>query len=245
MVLTQPMWETETVREAAGRMQRKWAKWWKYLERRGGMGAFVVAHCTFSRRGGWHFHLHVLLEMGQRTAWRDHFPAWMKLIDEEVVNGRNPHPFVRCLSDAGPALAGVADGQDDFFEEPRGEVERVVQYVVRDAGQGSERWGLERCDAARLAEFVTQANGLKWYRVLGRWRAPVEERVEDREAAEKCRAVREEIGWSRLGTVDEVLEKARLQQRLALEALSLLREKLGQRGGVAGRVVEWCLALGL
>jgi hypothetical protein len=219
-------------------MASKWVVFWRWLRKRGAKSAFVVAHCTFSHVDAWHFHYHVVLETASAMDWESTWALWNALVVKEAPWAEKCTRFARQLAAPGPAMDGVAEGQGDFFAPPQDEVERVLQYVVRDAGQGSERWGLELCPAERLKEFVVDASGIKWYRISGLWRERVGETALEVEERAERKAIAKGDGWRELGVVDEVLWKAISADGAERRAVRILYSRACAGGRLAERFRE-------
>ena len=237
MVLTQQNRLGDTVREAAERMRLKWKKLAVVLERDGMTAAFVCVHCTWSKRQTWHYHYHVLVESGREVDTMKVGAAWSTLCNEEMTGDGDIVPrFMRLIVGPGPAMSGLDDGTSEFWREARTNAEVLMQYLVRDAGQGTERWGLGVVPDGKLKDFIRSARSLKWYRLIGAWRKPVEKSPET-EAMQKERSeIRGRIGWVDCDTVDNAAFAARRGVMLAVKGMQRLYEAMDFRGALAQRM---------
>lgn len=236
MVLTQMVHFGESVRDCAARMHKKWRAYHQWLVRRGMNAGFLVAHCTMSRLGGWHFHLHLLLEF--HPAVPDEWQTkWCSLLTEEQGVEIVHSSFCRQVCDFGAAFEGNVGVQGELWEEAPDAVTAMLQYLLRDASQGIERWDLDACTDASLADFVEHAKGMKWWRLYGHWRlrSPPTERElahTDRAMAARTGA----FGWLTVGTVDRARALARAKEGLPRLAFIVLQDLAKWRGPLAERL---------
>jgi hypothetical protein len=173
--LTQRVKPGERLSDARARMRRKEKNVIRRYNAAGCVAGCSVTHMIWSKGAqGWHYHVHVLLEMpkGQHTdasilqIWRDNGGEH----DENAQQGA-----VRKVSDAGaadPALAGQSPDVD-FWTEAKNGLAAAVQYPVRDIAQGISGSRLGH-DPERVAECVAvllrYAKGWKLRRTWGKWR---------------------------------------------------------------------------
>lgn len=165
----------ESLAAARTRMAGKQRKFMRWLTRAGMVGAMTVAHVVWSlKRGGWHYHVHVLAEMPAGTMTEDRILAgWKEAAAPEWVSTDEKQRRLVCA--AGPAMKELRDdaGDPDFWVEAASAVAKSVQYPLRDIVQGVSQWRLggdpERVNAC-AAELVQTASGWKMFRAWGRWR---------------------------------------------------------------------------
>lgn len=247
VVLTQPVIEGEPLAKARKRMAKKQRSYMRWLTRRGLVGAMTVVHCPWSSRSnGWHYHVHVLVEMprGSMTV-QELLTQWVK------EGGEGEHRVgekqARLVLSAGPAIAELKEdsGDADFWHESVSAVARSVQYPLRDLVQGiaAHRMGGD-CGLMRecARELVKDAGGWKMFRAWGRWRkacVPAEVQKPDEPDAEGDSAT-PAPGPTPLGTVGRLWRAARKGDAAAREVFRLLEASLKNDSEFAVRLVRYC-----
>lgn len=215
--LTQRVKSGERLSDARARMRRKEKNVIRRYNAAGCVAGCSVTHMIWSKVAqGWHYHVHVLLEMPKGThtpesilqIWRDHGG---ENVSEAMVGA------VRKVSDAGaadPALAGQSPDVD-FWTESKSGLAAAVQYPVRDIAQGISGSRLGH-DPERVAECVAVllrfAKGWKLRRTWGRWRdqppeivAPAAESQDKKESAAAAAPAPAKVS---LGTVHRLCRQA-------------------------------------
>lgn len=177
MVLTQRVIRGELLPAARLRLEAKAKRYLDALKDKGMIGGALVTHPAWSPGSqGWHYHVHLLLELPEGQWSVDD----VKELYVEVAGNEQVQVDGRCctlVAAAGPADPGLgSDSADpDFWTERSTGLAKAVQYPVRDIAQGisAKRVGVDR---ARVAECVdvllNQAKGWKLRRTFGKWRRP-------------------------------------------------------------------------
>lgn len=185
VTFTQPVMVGETLAAARARMEPKLRRFMRWATRVGMTSALVAHHLKWSERyGGWHYHVHGLLE----------FPADTFTVERAEGGGEESGAlgsqwqvvargfgeavrplWNRRLVQAGGAIRELAEdsGDPDFWSEGAAGVARVVQYPLRDLCQGMCSWrisqvGDEQYERAR--EVARSTLGWRMNRCWGRWR---------------------------------------------------------------------------
>lgn len=199
MVLTQRCDPTETVPQARARMVPKEKRYLDAMKDKGLISGALVTHPVWSTGSkGWHYHVHLLLELpGGEWTVDDVKALYVEVAgDEEVqVDGR----CCELKASAGPADPGLGtdSGDPDFWTERSSGLAKAVQYPVRDIAQGisAKRVGVDRAKVAECVDaLLNQAKGWKLRRTFGKWRrpapplpvAPVDEKPESSANAAVC-----------------------------------------------------------
>jgi hypothetical protein len=247
MVLTQTIFLNESLDGARSRFESAWKRFYPKLRRMGLRSALLSYHVKRGTRGGWHYHAHLLVEfivpagpegrVGALTvAWNDSMKA----------EGATKEVFYRGVAAAGDALTGLADDQQlEFFRESASEVEKVLQYVVRDVLSGVEGV-VNQCEGGKLvAELVEALDKAKAHRCLGAWRKRAAVEAEDRVESDAPTSAKEGVPptgsglgsgqWRTVGTVAAVFCWAKAGGREALEVLRAFSLSVLNRGRVSGR----------
>lgn len=182
MCLTQRVQVGESLPDARARMVKKEQRYLDGLKDAGMIGGASCTHIVWSPgANGWHYHVHLLLELpaGQwtcddlRELYRDVAGCEEVQTDEQCS---------RLVCAAGPADPSIGDaGSDpDFWSERSEGLAAAVQYPVRDIAQGisAKRLGFDRARVSECVEILlTKAKGWKLRRTFGQWRKPVPDEV--------------------------------------------------------------------
>lgn len=246
-VLTQPVRPEESVQESRDRFSKTWVTWYRCLRRVGMESALLTQHVKPRETRGWHYHGHCIVEWqagADVVGGTERLEAcWQKAAKEE--SGREKGLFSRKVCDAGDAFGPGGFGrQGDFWAEPEGAVQRVLQYAVRDIVQGCESWVGGLRGESEIAAFASVIDGAKLHRLFGLWRkkvvpAQVVAEVSERDtpsvdgAGRKVKAV---MGWREEMRVEEAVERSRNHESAAISLLQRLSEGVRNRGKVAERL---------
>jgi hypothetical protein len=206
VVLTQPVRTWERLAETRERLAAKW----KALGDRRVFGleaGLLTEHVTWSRLGGWHCHYHLLGEFTTGEGVEELARAWVRRGSEVEMQGMTA-PYIRVVAGPGEKVLDVESGQGDLWTEAKGEVSKALQYCVRDVCEGATRGWMETMPEYAFQDLVGLMGNVKLHRRLGRWRGEVPEVVEGIGGGMETSEDGE--GWSWLGTVEEVLQRARL-----------------------------------
>lgn len=257
IVLTQPVRGNEQVGDARKRFEGAWKLFYRKLRTCGMKSALLTEHVKPRESWGWHFHGHCIVEWKPGTDTDAAHAAlelcWQKANKEE--SGREKALFRRRVCEAGPALGeGGFGGQGEFWAEPEGAVQRVLQYAVRDVVQGCEEWVEKLQDDKDIAAFVDVLTEAKLHRLFGDWRKPVPNaEVSDldtdaeNEDTPAARAIKNGATvWVDLGSLEKLFERARMLEPMAVSVLTRLSASYSNRGKLCQRlavVQRSCISL--
>lgn len=246
-VLTQPVRGAEEVGTARKRFGGAWKKWYSALRRAGMHSALLTQHVKPREGWGWHFHGHCIVEfkagVDVEAAGERLEKVWQRACKEE--GGHEKELFRRRVCGAGEALgAGGLGQQGEFWAEPVGAVQRVLQYAIRDVVQGCESWVEKLTDDRAICAFAGVIEDAKLHRLFGAWRKAVEQKSAEIEAADGSTALKIADGsgvgsdkvWHELGTMEKVWEEGRNGESWALAILEALILKYSNRGKVCQRL---------
>lgn len=243
LVFTQTVSTDETVEQARMRMEGKYQKVLGLLRRSGMTAGLSTVHVPYSALGGWHYHMHFVVELTSdySDSEADAVVRKVRSLWESMFDfGRTWHHdecwFQRCVGrPQGPRTELPEGEQAEFFTESKDPATRCLQYVVRDVVQGVERW-LKNDPATRVAELVDGIEGCHLHRCYGRWRKPApEETVATSENSEEA----EEFGsccGQELGRVDDFLGRVEYVDEDGDSVLRWLSTYFGLHSPVAVRL---------
>lgn len=189
------------------RMETKWRLAQRRLKALGPVGMLCVVHCTWSRSGGFHYHLHVVLECASEVDLSG-FSEWWGGLE----NGQQAAFF----KNVGKPRSSAQCGNPQDLINGVDAVGSGIGYVVGEIVKGIGRFGTDGCPRNRLAEVVATVCGLKRQRLYGAWRGAVgrcekamkEERKESATTAAASEG--DTIDWDYDGmTVDEAYWESR------------------------------------
>lgn len=195
MCLTQRVQSGEPLAAARKRMVKHEQEYLRWLKDEGMVSGASCAHPVWSQSSqGWHYHVHLLIEMP--AAWRDSrgrpmTPRRLRAMYRLLRWGHDVQARKESSSrvvSAGPADVALADGSTDpdFWTESKSGLAAAVQYPVRDIAQGisAKRMGGDREQvAACVEELLKHAKGWKLRRTFGQWRKKPPERPQAATAA--------------------------------------------------------------
>lgn len=252
VVLTQQVRSGESLADARARMAPKQRRYMRWLTRLGLIGAMTTVHVVWSKGGGgWHYHVHVLVEMPLGSASRSSLlDGWSSCAGGEYIVTEEEQ--CRLVLAAGPAVAELRDdgGDADFWQESHGPVAKAVQYPMRDMAQGVSAWRLGG-DLERVREAATElqrsSSGWKLFRAWGRWRklcpaavAAEEVKVDEvtdgtdsEKSAPPCKA-------EGVGTVHRLWKEARAGNAFARSVFEALEPTVRNASEFAKRFVKYC-----
>lgn len=247
VVLTQRVVSGESLKGARARMAPKQKRYMRWLTRRGMVAGMTTVHMVWSERSsGWHYHVHVMADMGGTEI------AHRELLEQWVIEGKGERVRVadeqaKLVVKRGGPITELADdaGDLDFWHESKGPVARAVQYPLRDLVQGvsATRLGgaVEQVDAC-ARELVRDAAGWKCFRAWGDWRkaCPVEKEEEDEGEGDGEDGAAAPAAATPLGTVPRVWREAREGQEAAREAMRALERSVCNESDFAKRLVGFC-----
>lgn len=248
LVLTQRVLPDESLADARERFEGAWKKFYRVLRGIPMVSALATYHVTPSSVIGWHYHCHLVMELGEGVKLADVYEqlddAWFAALGDGESQRKDL--FRRLVSPAGPAMAGLAgDRQMEFWDESPDPVEVVLQYVLRDILQGVEGWIGKMATDEQAESFAKALSGAKLHRLYGVWRTAVVEGEADEvdgdaEADEEDSTVDgagvRAIVWQEVGGMDEVLWKARQGTEVCLDLVRRLLGRSSNRGAVALRL---------
>lgn len=247
VVLTQPVRAREAVQDARKRFETSWKLFYRKLRDVGMKSALLTQHVKPRESWGWHFHGHCIIEWKHGTdvgvAHAALEECWQKACKEE--KGKEKGLFRRRVCEAGPALGeGGFGGQGEFWDEPEGAVERVLQYAVRDVVQGCEEWVEKLVDSAEIGEFAAVITQAKLHRLFGDWRKPVagaevselDTDAEHEVTPAKAGGKKDGVCWVDLGSLESVFKRARELDPTAVSVLTRLTSSYSNRGRLHRRL---------
>lgn len=250
MVLTQPVKRGEDIRDTRARMAGKQRAYMRSLQRLGMTAAMTCTHIVWSARaGGWHYHVHLLLEFDAGVMTEERLLAkWREHAAPEKVHTGGKQ--CRKIIGAGGPIVELRDdsGDTDFWSEAAHGVARAVQYPLRDVVQGVSAWRLggdaKQIDAC-ARELVRYTSGWKCFRAWGKWRQSCPAAVEaakEEKAAEEEEAAKQATpaGAVPLGKVGRLFRAARAGCAEAQEAFRLLEGSCRNQSDFAKRLVKYC-----
>lgn len=242
VVLTQRVRKAETWREAVKRWDRTWRQFWRQVKRRGDVvGGLLTIHVTWSRFGGWHAHGHLLSETNGAPDGRAWDEFWTLARRRTGDDGELEPLFIRQVCEPGPALV-FGKGEGDLWTEGQDQVANALEYPLRDVVSGVRNEQLHEVPADRLLEWVGGAKGVQMHRRLGAWVKPVA--VEDDGEGTSTDGEAAVVVEREMGTVDDVIARARAGQREAVLLLRELEACCRNDGVVAKRlvaIVRWAI----
>jgi hypothetical protein len=247
--LTQRVMPGETLAKARARMRPKERRFLDHLKGAGLLAGASVSHIVWSKyANGWHFHIHLLLEVEHGT-WdvESLKELYRTTAYEEVQTNEGVCSLVVGAGAADPAL-GQEHPDLDFWSESSTALAKAVQYPVRDIAQGvtAEKLG---GDSDRVAECVAvllkHAKGWKLRRTFGRWRkaapkiAPVVEK-DDGSGKTAAAAAAPAAPTVRLGTVNRLAKAARLGDAKAQDVFRRVEASIRNNTEFGKRFVAFC-----
>jgi hypothetical protein len=247
IVLTQPVRGNEPVDLARRRFEGAWKLFYRCLRRVGMKSALLTQHVKPRETWGWHFHGHCIVEWKEGTNVEAAHAAlevcWQKASKEE--SGREKALFRREVCGPGLALGkGGFGGQGEFWGQPEGAVERVLQYAIRDVVQGCEEWVTKLQSDEDVGAFVEVLTDAKLHRLFGGWRKKVESGevtepdIEPKHEDALPAGALKKVGssWLNLGSVEGLFERARAQDPMSLSVLMRLTSMYSNRGKLCQRL---------
>lgn len=249
IVFTQRVIPTETLLEARERFAKAWKRMYGVLRRMGMVSALATYHVTPSSVKGWHFHCHVVAELGDgvsgEACYKEWDDAWFSFLGDGESQ-RKPL-FVRQVSTAGAALEGLkGERQMEFWNESVSQAEVLLQYVLRDILQGVEGWIAKMSTDEACEQFAGALAGAKLHRLYGVWRTKLVDEDKDDEADASGQetasggvldGAKGVTLWHSVGTMDEVLWWARQLRAEGMEVVRRLCARSSNRGAVALRLL--------
>jgi len=241
VVLTQRVHLREGLRKCSERFNAKFNIWRGNATRRGMVGGLGTVHIVLSRKGGWHFHMHVLMEVREGFDFDDSLDRWIDLVaqeekvDREFINQQ----FVRIVCEAGPAVEIGGEEIDLFGDEQLSPVGKALGYVTRDIlqGVGSLSRSGEELNDAQIDEFIKESVCLKSHRLFGRWR---ESKIDRKEKEKERKEASKSEVWKEIGIADEVYRMGMDGVRLSVNFFEYAREHWSSRNGVGARLSQLC-----
>lgn len=248
IVLTQRVIPEESLADARKRFEGAWKKMYRELRAVGMESALATYHVTPSTIKGWHFHCHLVCDLGSAEmegAVYDRLDdAWFRAL-RDGESQRKPL-FVRLVAPPGSAMVGLkGDRQMEFWQESRDPVETVLQYVLRDILQGVESWIGRMATDDQCESFAAALSGAKLHRLYGVWRTRLDEEVADEAddavaatsvGEESAAKVKSATVWHVVGSMDEVLFWMRQRQAESVELVRRLLGRCSNKGAVASRL---------
>jgi hypothetical protein len=263
MVLTQRVHKGESLVDARARMVPKERSYLAWIKAHGLVSGSLTTHIVWSDRvGGWHYHVHLLLEFPPGVWSVNKLRLLWHGVSAEGGRGRRPEwsqygaDSSRLVVAAGGPISELKDdeGEPDWWTESKGPLAAAVQYPVRDMAQGVSA---ARCggDRERVRECVAvllkYARGWKLRRTFGRWRTkpPVIVELEPDADAEKKKAAAggsapagEDQRW-KLGTVHRIAKQARQGMAGARAVFAALELSCKNNSDFGKRFVAFCRSL--
>ena len=250
--LTQEVRRGESLAAARARMAPKQRRYMRWLTREGMTAGMTTVHVVWSKASeGWHYHVHILVEVpGGKFSVDDLLAGWKTAsAGEYCVTGEEQ---ARLVVGAGGAIAELRDdgGDSDFWHESHGPVAKAVQYPMRDMAQGVSAWRLGG-DLDRVREAATEIQkssaGWKLFRAWGRWRKPCAAAV----AAQEVKVDEQSDGKDSeksappgkaegVGTVHRLWKEARSGNAFARSVFEALEPTVRNASEFAKRFVKYC-----
>lgn len=239
IVLTQRVHE-EPLKRTKDRMERQWRKAQRRLKKLGPVGMLCVVHCTWSRHGGFHYHLHVVAEFTNEPDLEG-FAEWWRTLQAGQIKG-----FVKRVSK--PKTAEQCGTPQDLIHGVDA-VGSGIGYIVGEIVKGVGRFGTGGCPRSRLPEVVETVTGLKRQRLYGEWRGAVgkcEARLKAERKEEESKGVAEskepEVDWDYDSmTVDEAYFEAVQGERHARDLVRGLGERYPGSSFLCDQVRAFCM----
>lgn len=250
MVLTQRVLPEERLLGARERFNKAWNKFYTTLRRVGMHAALATYHVTPSGLKGWHFHCHVLVEFKAGLDANDFYhqldEAWFAAL-RDGDSQRKPL-FMRLVTEAGDVMLGLKDDtQLEFWSESTDQVEKVLQYVLRDVLQGVEGWIARLQTDEQAKDFAAALSKAKLHRLYGTWRKALPDQldVDVGDTILGCETVDEKgqpkkgvTLWTPLGSMDELFWMARKGDTQACEFVRRLLSRSNNKGVVGIRLAR-------
>lgn len=250
--LTQEVRRGESLKDARGRMAPKQRKYMRWLTREGMTAGMTTVHVVWSKASdGWHYHVHILVELpGGKFSTDDLLAGWRTCAGGEYcVTGEEQ---ARLVVAAGGAINELKDdgGDSDFWHESHGPVAKAVQYPMRDMAQGVSAWrlggDLERVREA-ASEIQKSSAGWKLFRAWGRWRKPcpaavaLEAKIDEPAKNEVAEGTAPGPGKAEgVGTVHRLWKEARAGNAFARSVFEALEPTVRNASDFAKRFVKYC-----
>lgn len=240
LVLTQRVL-SEPLAASRDRMEAKWVKAQKWLRCLGALGSVAVVHCTWSRHGGFHYHMHVVAEVTKEVDFGSFSARWQAFRDVGTPI------FVKRVSEGRTAKEC---GEPVDLIHGVDAVGAGIGYVVGEVLKGVGRFAVDKCPTRHLAEVVEVVRGLKRLRLYGSWRTAVKEAAEAAKALlegqspeerEKEMAAEAKAALTAVDTVDKVREKSLGGDGVARALMRGLRESYDGSSLFCEGVRAFCL----
>lgn len=250
--LTQQVRRGESLKDARGRMAPKQRRYMRWLSREGMTAGMTTVHVVWSKGSeGWHYHVHVLVELPAGKFSTDELlVGWKSCAGGEFTEtGEEQARLV--VGGGGPIVELRDDGGDsDFWHESHGPVAKAVQYPMRDMAQGVSAWRLGG-DIDRVREAASEIQkssaGWKLFRAWGRWRQPcpaaVAAEVKEKEVDDGTDKESAAPGPSKpegVGTVHRLWKEARAGNAFARSVFEALEPTVRNASDFAKRFVKYC-----
>jgi len=207
-------------------------------------GGFGAVHLVYSRRGGWHYHMHLLAEVTSGVQIDDLTSIWPAYNSSgDFLDSQVELPFARLLLHAGPAIQKTEAAQGDFWESCEGQVQRGLSYFMRELVKGMGTGTKFDQGESALDDFVGCLGRLRLFRLYGRFRGHTvasDKSEEDLDEKEKEKKKANEPTWIQMGTVDEVTRMASQGIYNACIAIDCLEKMATGNGQRAVRLVAMC-----
>lgn len=249
MVLTQRIRRGESLPDARKRMCVKELQYLETLKAAGLISGASCAHMVWSQNArGWHYHVHLLLEL-PKGEWS---PRRLRALWRGLMWGQN----IQCQPRSSSLVAAAgspdgslldSDGDPDFWSEKKSGLAAAVQYPVRDIAQGvsAKRIGADREQVREcVAVLLKNAKGWKLRRTFGQWRkaAPVPPSVEPtvEEGAAAKAAAPAPVKAKNFGTVHRCMREARAGCESMRLAFGYLEHSVRNDTDFGKRFVAFC-----
>lgn len=252
IVLTQPQVGWESIQNAKERFEKSWKAFYPTLRKAGLKAALATYHVKPSRRFGWHYHCHLVVEwddaVDSESLYERLNGRWKAACSQGRACSDNKELFVRIVTDGGPALVGMSENtQLDFWDEPQDAVEKCLHYVLRDVLQGIESWIESMKDPQDCVDFCNYMGTSKRHRSYGTWRKAVpgnvteerdreEERTSESEALAAAGIKKGSSEWTAMGTMDMCVGTSKTGSTSSRELLMQLIGSTNRSRGVLWRL---------
>lgn len=173
LVLTQQRRADEELGATAARFAAHWERVYRRLKVAGVVGALRTTHIVWKPGDSWHYHVHVLIDMGSvghagLLALQAVCDFWVGLITEEC--GFSALPFLRLVASAHGPYGPRELTQGEFWRDDGDKKWNILRYVAMDVCQGVDRWVETGITMKAVLQLIPVLRSHKLRRLYGVWR---------------------------------------------------------------------------